>query len=182
MIAIMLSQIISMFDDARPVSVEKGQALFRVGDTVQTIHLTMSGQLALVRNTAAGASLVLHRAGPGQILAEASVHAPIYHCDGIAVEPSTLSALPVAVFRDRLTTDAKAMQAWLGHLVSSLQAARTNAEIRTLRTVAERLDAWLDGGRSLPAKGHLQDLARELGVTREALYREPARRRKVSQK
>jgi CRP-like cAMP-binding protein len=177
MITIMLSQITSLFDDARTVSLEKGQALFRVGDMVRSIHLTVSGQLALVRNTAAGTSLVLHRAGPEQVLAEASVYAPTYHCDGIAIEPSTLRALSVAVFRDRLTTDAKAMQAWFEHLASSLQGARTNAEIRTLRTVAERLDAWLDGERALPAKGQWQDLAYELGVTREALYRELGRRR-----
>ncbi|MEQ8401249.1 MAG: cyclic nucleotide-binding domain-containing protein, partial [Roseitalea porphyridii] len=99
MIAIMLPQIRSPFDDARTVSLEKAQALFRVGDTVRTIHLTVSGQLALVRNTAAGTSLILHRAGPEQILAEASVYAPTYQCDGITIEPSTVRALSVAVFR-----------------------------------------------------------------------------------
>jgi CRP-like cAMP-binding protein len=43
--------------------------------------------------------------------------------------------------------------------------------------VAERFDAWLDEGHSLPEKGRWKDVAAELGVTREALYRELARRR-----
>lgn len=51
--------------------------------------------------------------------------------------------------------------------------------IRTLRIVAERLDAWFGEGHALPSKGEWQTLAFELGVSREALYRELARRRKA---
>jgi hypothetical protein len=43
--------------------------------------------------------------------------------------------------------------------------------------VAERLDAWLGAEGGLPDRGRWQELAEELGVTREALYRELARRR-----
>ena len=46
------------------------------------------------------------------------------------------------------------------------------AAIRTLRTVGERLDAWLAEDRPLPPKGEWQALAQSLGVTREALYRD----------
>ncbi len=49
--------------------------------------------------------------------------------------------------------------------------------IRSLHTVAERLDAWVETNNALPLKGHIQDLTRILGVTKEALYRELARRR-----
>ena len=66
-------------------------------------------------------------------------------------------------------------------LAHAVQEARMKSEIRTLRTVAERLDAWLsakDGG--LPPKGQWQELASELGVSREALYRELARRSRRS--
>ena len=62
-------------------------------------------------------------------------------------------------------------------LARSVQAARVRAEIRSLPRVAERLDAWLAEGNALPGKGQRQELAAELGVTREALYRELSRRR-----
>jgi CRP-like cAMP-binding protein len=65
----------------------------------------------------------------------------------------------------------------VAHLANAVQEARLRAEIRSLRTTAERLDAWLGEGRALPVKGQWQDLAGELGVTREALYRELAKRR-----
>ena len=71
----------------------------------------------------------------------------------------------------------KLAEAWAMNLANSMQAARFRAEIRTLRTVAERLDAWLGAGLEIPEKGQWQVLAAELGVTREALYRELARSR-----
>ena len=87
-------------------------------------------------------------------------------------------SVPVVDFRARLTADPALAERWAAHLALAVQTARLCAEIRTLRTVAERLDAWLGEGRSLPAKGAWQDLAAELGVSREALYRELSRRRR----
>ncbi|MEC7667561.1 MAG: hypothetical protein VXZ18_01615 [Pseudomonadota bacterium] len=62
-------------------------------------------------------------------------------------------------------------------MARTLQKSRMQSEIRTLKTVAERLDAWLVDNPALPPKGQLQDLAHILGVSREALYRELAKRR-----
>ena len=45
-----------------------------------------------------------------------------------------------------------------------------------MKRVSARLDAWLSL-RPLPPKGEWAMLADDLGVTREALYRELARRR-----
>ena len=50
-------------------------------------------------------------------------------------------------------------------------------EIRSMETVAERLEAWIDEYGDIPEKGNWQTLACELSVSREALYRELARRR-----
>lgn len=51
------------------------------------------------------------------------------------------------------------------------------AEIRSLKTVAERLDAWTAEHGDIPENGQWHVLAAELSVSREALYRELARRR-----
>ena len=122
--------------------------------------------------------MVLQRASKGQILAEASVYSPTYHCDAKVMRASCVALLPVAAFRARLRSDAALGEAWAAHLARTVQVTRTVAEIRTLRTVGERLDAWLGESRSLPDKGLWQELAMELGVSPEALYRELGKRRR----
>lgn len=88
-----------------------------------------------------------------------------------------VSLLPVRVFRPALRDSPELAESWSKHLARSVQSARMRAEIRTLRTVTERLDAWLGEGHVLPEKGHQQGVAAELGVSREALYRDLARQR-----
>ncbi|MDN3721980.1 Crp/Fnr family transcriptional regulator [Roseibium salinum] len=155
----------------------KDRAVFRSGDPVRSAYLVVAGQIDLVRHSGEGARMILHRSRSGQVVAEASVYERSYHCDGFAKETASLLAIPVTVFRDRLGANADLSERWAAHLAHSLQGARMQAEIRTLRTVSERLDAWLADARDLPPKGEWQDLAQLLGVTREALYRELARRR-----
>jgi len=63
------------------------------------------------------------------------------------------------------------------HLALEVQRARANSELLSLKTVAARVDAWvtLNHG-TLPPKGQWRQVASEIGVTPEALYRELARR------
>ena len=68
-------------------------------------------------------------------------------------------------------------RAWVTHLAGEVRDARLRAEILTLKTVAERLDAWLADSGRLPEKGGWKAIAREIGTSPEALYREIARRR-----
>lgn len=177
MIAIMLDELAILFADASSRRLAAGEVLFRVGDVVTVMVLVAQGRVDLERHTAAGAKLVLQCAGPGEVLAEASAHAAAYHCDAVATQASVVRLLPLASFLAQLAADPRLAVAWTAHLARAVQAARTRAEIRTLRTVRERLDAWLATGGGLPRHGAIQDLAAELGVSREALYRELARRR-----
>ena len=167
----------ALFDDGRLRHLAPGRPLFHGGDPVQEMFLVIAGVVVVSRQTGAGTALVLHRAEAGQILAEASAYSLAYHCDARATVASVVKAVPVARFRARSTADATLADAWAGHLAGAVQAARWRAELRTLRTVAERLDAWLAAGHALPEKGHRHELAAELGVSREALYRELAARR-----
>ena len=156
---------------------QAGSELFRTGDRVREMFLVRTGRVLLQRQTSAGATLTLVTAIGGAILAEASAYSDTYHCDAISGETSLVVALPKARFRAALARDTAAAETWAEMLARGVQAARMRAEIRSLPKVADRLDAWLDSGNALPEKGRWQDLAAELSVTREALYRELARRR-----
>ena len=151
--------------------------MFLSGERVESIFMLCAGRVQLQRHTTHGARLILQNAGPDTVLAEASAFSETYHCDAVVTEPATLAALPKPAFIAALRDDPDLALAWSAMLARSVQAARVRAEIRSLPKVADRLNAWLDEGHALPEKGRWQDVAAELGVTREALYRELARRR-----
>ena len=177
MIAIMCMFISMLFQDARETGLAPGQPLFVSGQEVTGIYMVRSGQVHLQRHTTQGTRMVLQNAGPGAVVAESSAYSDRYHCDAVAAEESVVSALPKSRFLSALADDPALAASWSALLARSVQAARLRSEIRTLPRVADRLDAWFGEGNGLPEKGRWQELAAELGVTREALYRELARRR-----
>ena len=177
MIAIMQSAIALLFSGSPSITLSAGEMVFLTGQDVENIFMVGAGRVQLQRHTIHGACLILQDAGPGTVLAEASAYSVTYHCNAMVTEAATLSALPKVAFLAALRDHPDLAQAWSALLARAVQAARVRSEIRSLPKVAERLDAWLSEGHVLPDKGRWQDVAAELGVTREALYRELARRR-----
>lgn len=180
MITIMRNRLFDIFSQGDSVTLAAGAALFGRGDAVGFTFLVHTGRVALQRVTPSGGILFLHQANVGEIVAEASLYSPVCHCDAVALGPATVLRLPKSRFLAALDADTALSREWAAHLAHSVQAARMRAEIRGLKTVAERLDAWLAAGNTIPQHGHFQDLAAELGVSREALYRERARRERTS--
>lgn len=174
-----------MFEDIAPLleHLERRKLAFRPGETVfgqgapvQHVFLVTAGAIDLVRHLSSGAALVFQHAGPGTILAEASIDSATYHCAAVAVSSSTAWAVSKREFLKRLAQNPEFALALIRRLAHELQNARFHAEVLSMKTVAERLDAWIAWRGSLPLKGQWGHLAAELGVSREALYREIAKR------
>lgn len=176
MIEIMLDELNDLFSNARLQSIDGGDWLFHSGGAVEFIFLVKAGSVALERSLPNGTVTCLQRAADGAILAEASLYADTYHCGARALEPSTICRISKSEMKDRLSGSPFLGEAWARHLARTVQKTRFLSEIRSLRTVSDRLDAWLGENKTLPAKGQWQTLAAELAVSREALYRELARR------
>jgi CRP-like cAMP-binding protein len=156
-----------------------GAQVFERGDPVRQVIAVGRGEVHLLRRQPDGASFVLQRAGPGAILAEASVMSESFHCAAEAITDCRLRLWPREAVRALIASDLATAEAYAGHLAAEVRAARLRAEIASLRRVADRLDAWLAWhGGALPGKGGWHHLARELNVTPEALYRELARRKR----
>lgn len=181
MIAIMSGPLSFLFSTLSSVerTYDCGTFLFRRDDRVRNLFVVRSGSVCLVRHQKTGTRLILQRAGPDTVLAEASVFSDRYHCDGEAVLKTQVAVFDRNSLRAALAEKPDIAEAWMVHLSRNLQAARSRAELLTLRTVSERLDAWLDdqGGR-LPEKGTWHGIAAQIGTSPEALYRELARRRR----
>jgi CRP-like cAMP-binding protein len=158
-----------------------GAAVFHRGDAVERLHIIRSGTVRLLRHQQDGHPVVLQRACRGDILAEASVFSAHYHCDAIVLTGAVTEAFAVVDIRRLLETDIDFCRGWAASMSHQLQTARRRAELMSLRTVSERLDFWLvwnEGG--MPEKGLWKDVAEEIGVSPEALYRELSARGKRS--
>ncbi len=156
----------------------EGEQVFERDDPVLSYFGVLSGEVHLLRRQFDGTGVILQRAGSGAVLAEASLKSPAYHCAAVAVVPSKLAVFARADVRALVESDRQVGDALTTHLAREVRHARMKVEILSLNRVADRLDAWLvwhDG--VLPPKGGRRQLAQEIGVSAEALYRELARRR-----
>lgn len=155
-----------------------GTVLFHQGDKVRAMFAVEDGLVELLRRQADGTAIVLHRAGPRAVLAEASAYSGTYHCDAVAGQPARVVEFSKTAFLDLLARDPALAARWAAQLAREVQSARYRSEVLTRKTVADRLDAWLAWpGNALPSKGEWKAVAAQIGVSPEALYRELAARR-----
>jgi CRP-like cAMP-binding protein len=180
MITIMLRSIEPYLDGlrGREQRFENGRFLFHRGDPVTVMHFVLSGSIHLVRHQSDGSRLILQRAQPGSILAEASLYSGAYHCDAVASGTAHTRVYAKAGLKKLLAKSPEFSDVWANYLAQELQGSRLRSEILSLNTVARRLDAWIAwNGGSCPEKGGWNLLASQIGVSPEALYREMAKRR-----
>jgi len=179
MISIMSENLIGVLsaDIGTVRAISGGTYLFHRGDEVRHLFLVETGEIHLIRHQTDGKSVVLQHARAGEMLAEASVFSREYHCDAFVPVNSSVLAIEKARFLNRFATDPEFALAWARTVSAKVQEARLRGEILSLRTVRDRLDAWLDWHGSLPPKGEWRLLAQSIGVSPEALYREIAHRR-----
>jgi CRP-like cAMP-binding protein len=153
-----------------------GAALFRLGDKTFGLCEVVTGRVRLARVDRAGHEIVLHAAGPGDVMAEASLFSPHYHCDAIASTDAVVRIYPKAAVLSAFAREPKAVQAFAAMLARQVMNLRTRIEQRNIRSARERLRHYLSvnagaDGRTVALRGTLKDLAAELGLTHEALYR-----------
>jgi CRP/FNR family transcriptional regulator, dissimilatory nitrate respiration regulator len=158
------------------VSYASGATVFRTGSPTHSVFYVATGAVRLPRYGRQGEETVLHDARPGEFFAEASLDSARYHGEAVASEPSELLQMPAAALGDLLDGDRKFARQWVALLARQLRAVRTRVERLSLKSAAERvLHLLVSEGRGAPCEfvlvGTLKDLARNLGLTYEVLYR-----------
>jgi CRP/FNR family transcriptional regulator, dissimilatory nitrate respiration regulator len=156
-------------------SLARGEFLFRQGDKVQAIYFIEEGRLRLDRHTFDGRSLVFGTNSAGEFFVEAALFAAIFHCDAVATEPSRVRIYPKAAVLQALDTAPSDALSFLKLMAHQVVEARQRLELMKIRSAKERVLLYLDlhsGPQGLlTLESELQDIAGELGLTREAFYR-----------
>lgn len=155
---------------------EADEALFRQGDRAGAIFAVEQGRLRLIRHTVDDREVVLHTARPGEIFAEAALFSSVYQCDAVAAVASRVRAYPKRDLLAALRSDPALAECFMAVLAHQVHALRARLEARNIRSARERvlhhlaLAAEADG-RTVLIDGRLIDLAAEIGLTHEVLYR-----------
>jgi CRP/FNR family transcriptional regulator, dissimilatory nitrate respiration regulator len=157
-------------------SLTRNELLFRQGDKVTAIYFVEEGRLRLERRTFDGRVLILGMTPADKFFVEAALFAEIFHCDAVATEPSRVRVYPKAAVLNALRNDPTSAMSFLSHVAREVIDLRRQLELMKVRSAKDRVMLYLDlnagpDGRTVTLQGQLQDIASELGLTREALYR-----------
>lgn len=155
---------------------EAGDVLFRQEDATSAIFEVERGRLRLVRHTIDNHMITLHTARPGELLAEAALFAGTYHCEAAAACPSRVRAYPKQLLLAAFRSDPILAEQFMGALARQIHDLRSRLEERNIRSARQRVMHHLvlaaqGNGRTVRLDGTLMDLAAEIGLSHEVLYR-----------
>ncbi len=153
-----------------------GETLFRTGSKTVGLFEVISGKVRLVRVDRSGREAVLQIASSSETLAEASLFSPAYHCDAIAATEALVRLYPKKILLKELERDPKLARAFTARLAQQVMALRARLEQRNILSARERIRHFLTlnlgvDGQTVEFSGTLKDLAADLGLTHETLYR-----------
>src|SRR6266566_2827892 len=157
-------------------SLARNEALFRQGEKVTAIYFVEAGRLRLERQTFDGRSLVVGTTSSGKFFVEAALFADVFHCAAVATEPSQVCIYPKAAVLSALRADPANAMSFLSLVAHQVIELRQRLELMKVRSAKERVLLYLDlnagpDGHVVELRSQLQDIASELGLTREVLYR-----------
>lgn len=149
-------------------NLERKQLLFHQGATAHALFFVAAGEVILERHTQAGQKVVLHRAGAGGLIAEASLFSQSYHCDCVALTDAVVLALNKQAVLQRMATDPDFAGNLVKRMSRQVQRYRRQLELRGIFPAKDRVlagisDGWLTGS--------VLQFASDLGLTHEATYR-----------
>src|SRR6266851_6810679 len=157
-------------------SLARNETLFRQGDKVAAIYFVEAGRLRLERRTFDGRLLILGVSPADRFFVEGALFSDSFHCDAVATEPSRVRIYPKAALLTALSADPTSALSFLRLMAHQVFDLRQRLEIMKVRSAKERVMLYFDlnagpDGRTVNLRGQLQDIASELGLTREAFYR-----------
>jgi CRP-like cAMP-binding protein len=153
-----------------------GESLFRLGDRTAGCYKIVKGRVRLLRVGANGQEVTLYVASAGDFVAEASLFSATYHCDAVAMTDAVVQLYPKAAVLAEFRRNPEAARAFMAMLAHQIMTLRTRLEQRNIRSARDRVRHFLNtnvaaDGRTVAFPGTLKELASELGLTHEALYR-----------
>lgn len=148
-------------------------ALFLTGVRPHWMYFVCEGEVVLERHGQNGEIANLQRSQSG-FVGEASLTSAAYHCDARTTMPSEVVRIPIRELRLALQQDHEFAERWIQMLSSEVRRLRLQNERLSLPKVQSRVLHLIETeGRQgrYTLECPLKQLAKQLAVTHEALYR-----------
>jgi len=150
---------------------DKGEYLFREGDTAHGFYVVQKGAINVHRVNAVGKEQVIHVFRPGESFAEAALATTLgYPADARAVEPSQVLLVQKQGFIDLVKQRPELALRMLGSMSIHLRVLVGQLEDLTLKDVETRLANWLI--KRCPDSRATQPVAIQLSIAKRVLAAE----------
>lgn len=153
----------------------RGERLFQLGDPVQQVYFVVEGELKAVRYQPDGRESILLRSQPGEFFGESALVVEHYVCEAFSTRDSAVFSIPAQRFREMLNTDVDFASAFAKLMAATARRQCSRYERLRLGRARDRvlhlLSCEADSTGLYPLNGPLVNLADELGLEPETLYR-----------
>ena len=151
--------------------------VFRQGAPVRGLFAVEEGQVRLERYTKEGKTATMHVAGKNECFAEASLSSDIYRCYAVAAVHTRVLLFPREDVLKALSANSDTAIGYIALLSRQVKGLRTALELSRILSARERILQYLilaadpaTATHTIP--GTFKDLASQLGLTHETIYRE----------
>jgi CRP-like cAMP-binding protein len=154
--------------------------LFRQGSPTQSVYFVVDGEIRVESYLEDGRSVVFYRVRNGGALSEENLYFPTHLYTGVATVETVIRSITKVDFLERLKSDLQLSLALTSCLAERYANALMLRELMGIKAAEDRLLTWLhwqclSGEKWVKLKGHTGDLAPELGLSKESVYRAFAR-------
>jgi CRP/FNR family transcriptional regulator len=152
-------------------SLDKGDYLFRQGDSSHGFYIVQSGAINVHRVSGTGKEQIIHVFRPGESLAEATLATDTgYPADARAMEPSHVLLIQKSGFLGLLRRQPELALRMLGSMSLHLRVLVGQLEDLTLKDVETRLANWLL--KHCPDRNAMRPVRIDLTMTKRVLAAE----------
>lgn len=167
----------NIFSDALPSSpmeLKTNEYLFRIGDRIRFLYYIEKGSIKLERITKEGKEVITAFYRTNNYVAEASLFNETYHCRAISTGNSILSRYPKNQILTLFAEEPYLAVDYSSILARGIRSLREQLEFINILDAEERLLNFIssrckDNVFQIP--GSLKNLAAQIGLTHETLYR-----------
>lgn len=170
-----MSDFLNTYIKSERVEISAHSFIFRKSEQVRFLHFIESGRVKLSRDTLEGKQIITYVAKPGDFLAEASLFETNYHCDAITTESTVVLKYLRHEVIHYINSKPEVALDFIKSLSHQVRDLRKQLEVINVITAKDRVMLFIKskaekGVFLIP--GSIKNLAAQIGLAHETLYRQ----------